>query len=305
MDKHYWKQFSDNTIERLLLKEENIDVLDSIFNQEIERIGTLKLKKYSQGQAPYPSDLSSLLEEVKPHVDDFLGVSGIQSPTINYNQLFSKDKMFPWIAFGFAAAGFGLSPPFLNPNPSPVEYAAAIMSLGLFGFSLYSIRASLKELSFYTDNLNCIALQKEPRTLLIPIIAHKYAHHVQKKKGLGSFLSRKLTAREGQARSVQRQVSRDYAEKEDNPAFSILYSQAYDLPELLTVKSWLCNKLRGMELPKVFFNPIVAANHFYLQKYRKPTPHALGNAFFSILEAHEGVEIHKEIMAGRYQLPSF
>ncbi len=42
----------------------------------------------------------------------------------------------------------------------------------------------------------------------------------------------------------------------------------------------------------------------YVQTHLAPTDYAFGNAFFSILEARDGTDIHKEIMAGRYQLPS-
>lgn len=73
-----------------------------------------------------------------------------------------------------------------------------------------------------------------------------------------------------------------------------------------SVYFWVTGKLgatRKMEMePQTIYDLNTLS---FLNATKTPTPHALGNAFFSILEAREGTGIHKEIMAGRYQLPPF
>src|SRR3989344_2730216 len=301
MDEKYWKQFSNENIERLLLKKENVGALDDIITKEIGAVYALNWDKASGGRVLKKSELSSLLEEVKPEVDNFSGVSGIRSPTISYNELFSKEKKYAWVASG--CSGFGLLTTSYsyatNPDFWLVQGATALISLGVLGYSLGCVRASLKDGSTYSRApLEHISLKKAPRTQLILSIEHEYTHHLQLKKGLKSFP-------EGQARSLQRYIGRIYSEREDNLGFIIFNFLSYDLPEWKTVRSWIRNKLNGDPLPNIFLTKEEAGNYHYLKKYQKPTPHATSNAFFSILEAREGLGIHKEIMAGKYQLSSF
>lgn len=169
--------------------------------------------------------------------------------------------------------------------------------------SAYNI---LRSEGHYDDIYAHISLKKEPRSILIPVLAHEYTHHVQSHKFL--FLHYLL---EGQARSVQRYISGVYTERENNPTFSSHNLMHFDLPELKAAYVWLCQK--NNMTPKYYLcQPQTRKEKKYLriaekfkEKNTKPNGHVIGNAFFSVLEFLEGKGIHRDIISEKYQLPSF
>lgn len=244
MNKGYFEQFSDRSIKRLLLDEQNILPLEQILDLNLQQHAKIARKKIDLGIVPPSRGLQLLLDEIRPPINEFLGVNRIKKPKVSYNISILKRRM---------EGG-------------------------------------------YLPKIKSIYLRRLPLSDLIPILAHEYTHHVQFQRGI-PYYQDLSTFCEGQAHSVQRYVSlRQYVEK-DNPAF-LLSNFDYDTTLLGEVYVWLMKNL-GKPQKSNLVRKI--RYHCFIDKPTKP---ALGNAFFSILEAREGTEIHKEIMAGRYQLPS-
>lgn len=263
-------QFTDENITQILLRAESTLFLEEIINRDTQCYLQFKDEPLDYGKAPARKDLSLLLEEVKLLVDDFLGASEINPPTVDYKNLFRE----------------GI--------PS---------SFGDFLMFFPWAYNTLKSKGHYCDISEHITLKKEAKGKLIPVLAHEYAHHVQRKKI--SFID---YFEEGQARSVQRHISNFYAEKEDNLTFSVHNLREYDLPELKVAYIWLCGEHGVIQKPYLSQARTEKEKRYldiaWTLKARNAEPgkHIKGNAFFSILEYVEGTEIHRQITAGKYKL---
>ncbi len=146
----------------------------------------------------------------------------------------------------------------------------------------------------YHSDLKLISVGTLQRTILIPSIAHEYAHHMQHSKRLGQncydFFS------EGHARGVERHISEIYCQKEDNELF--LYDISREtISELASAYIWMCKKLckkPKLSLLKVSTNSIKESLKHLVKE--APSEYAMGNAFFSIYESIYGKEIYKEAL---------
>ncbi len=303
MDKDYLKQFSNENVEKLLLQPSAIPILEDILNREINLYSKLKDKRLNFGKVPSPQELFPLLEETKPEVDEFLGVSEIKNPGIQYH---SQNENILLLSLGIGISG-GIGSCVITKGLyfgfEALDYVFIATSLFISAFGSAGIYYNNTRPSEYSPEKG-ISLKKQKRELIIPVIAHEYTHHVQKEKG---FPYEKFEClREGQARSVQNAIALKWME-EDNPS-SLCGNIVYNLPEVRSVYFWSAEKNRRTPNPYLCEEQESKYDKFLrdrLRKQGKPTEHALGNAFFSTLEAREGTGIHKEIMAGRYQLPSF
>ena len=119
---------------------------------------------------------------------------------------------------------------------------------------------------------------------MILIMAHEYTHHIQKEEGF--FLDNVDYFYEGQARTVQRHISFKKQTDEGNSAYVLENLQSYDLPELQATYIWL-SKNYGKTPIKSLCQDLTKT---------------IGNTFLLLMERKFGTGIHKEIMAGKYQL---
>lgn len=255
MNPGYLREFSHYRIKEALLNPNNISILEDILNKDIQNIKRLQKKKVDVS-IDRRKDLTEILKEVKPEVDDFLSVYDVVTPTIDY----SSNLAFLFIK----TLIFGRDETSYDPTKRHI-------TVGFYG-----------------------------KNEIISEIAHEYTHHIQKEKGFPFDCRYKFMEcfMEGQARSIERHISLKRYAQEENPALLLAQLKYRQIPEIQDVYLWLTKNLG------------IAQNSSLLQghrenKYIELDTHALGNAFFSILEAREGTGIHKEIMAGRYQLPSF
>src|SRR3989344_1383462 len=238
MNKEYLEQFSDKNIKKLLLNEENILPLEHILDLNLRQGSKIRRKKIDLGTIPLPKDLHSLLDEIKSDIDEFLGVTRIKNPKVQYGGL-TLNRRFEGRYY---------------PKPK------------------------------------LISLRRLKLSDLIPILAHEYTHHVQFQRGI-PYHQDLTSFCEGQAHSVQRYISLRKLIEKDNFAF-LLSNLDYDNPPLREVYFWL---MKNLGKPQ---NSNLTRRIRYHCFIDKPTKHAFGNAFFSILEARESTGIHKEIMAG-------
>lgn len=317
MDKDYLQQFSDENIRRVLLRTENIPLLEDLLAKEIALGEKLQKQKLNLGSIPATNDLPALLEEVKPHVDDFLGVAEIEVPNIgykcDYDAYLSSQNKYRCTSLGFVAFSLAslLAIPVLSIGLMEYAQPLAIGFLGSItipslGFGFYNgIKFVKNENSFTKENSgtsyyskNAIFLRVKEKKRLINHLAHEYTHHVQKEKGI-SYQNYQYFC-EGQAQAVGGYIDTKYCLMENDPAF-LLQSLEDDVGSLKATYIWLAEKLqkrpnRSLLVPTAYEN----YNLTRLKERGRPTKHAISTAFFSLLEAREGTGIHKEIMAGRY-----
>ena len=135
---------------------------------------------------------------------------------------------------------------------------------------------------------------------MILIMAHEYTHHIQKEEGF--FLDNVDYFYEGQARTVQRHISFKKQTDEGNSAYVLENLQSYDLPELQATYIWLSKNYGKTPIKSLCQDLTKTSDLKYLRNYNIPTKHAICNTFLLLMERKFGTGIHKEIMAGKYQL---
>src|SRR3989344_2202115 len=315
MDLRYLRQFNNKSIKLALLHPKNVSLLEELLEKETRVFEDVQKRKLEPGVIPSTNTLPTLLEEVKIHVDSFLGVKEITSPAIDYRlnyetYLATRNKWKNAALISGLLSGGALSTGagnLLTDRELATSAAASLLCFG--GAFIYSIlkqtknekkfREENEESSSYWDNH--ISLKVEEKTMLIPTLAHEYTHHVQEEKGIPYYNGFECFC-EGQARSVQKQVGIKYFILENNPAF-LLNSLEDNLSEYKAVYFWLMAKLRKTPNVNLFLATSIYENQGdidYFKEHNKPATHALGNVFFSLLESREGTEIHKAILQGEY-----
>ncbi len=292
---------------RQLCRQENLGELEILISSQLEEFVPINLSELEFGAGLTSEEIKEIFPKVKEDVDNFLGTHHIDVPDCDYYNFFKPGlNTIPfWINYSFAAS----VPIYLTlgetiRNYLPEDLNSIVSNIILSpGLGILTILPFLISFNGYLANLTSgydplfrhITLQKEEmneetgtlrkisRPKLIPIMAHEYAHHVQKKQGLALFDNRVLL--EGHARGVERHISELYCEREGNDAFMYgIYNRT--ITELQQTYGWICRRLeiKGREefLPK--------------KQTREIGPHAAGNTLFLLWEQTKGSEIYKEVL---------
>ncbi len=155
-----------------------------------------------------------------------------------------------------------------------------------------------------------ILLMPKRKEIIFPGIAHEYCHHAQYsvipdllKSKIGEYKEEAYilfefpdyegkyrTFTEGHARGAERHISSAYAEQNGNLFTCAIKS--LDIEELRDCYSWLCRAFR--KKPNSQVRKINTGYPYFASRFEKPVPHAIGNAFFSIMEREHGPKIYAE-----------
>ena len=158
-------------------------------------------------------------------------------------------------------------------------------------------------------------------TLVLPVLAHEYVHHVQNFfiPCLGypiitspNYDEGHNVLMEGHARGVERECSKEWSLRSANPIFYRINLQN-EISELISSYRWMC-KTFNIQLNKhlisttrLIFTERRLAEWSYKNKIfknknlnKKPTNHSMGNTLFQIKEREDGLDIYRKILRMNY-----
>ena len=232
-----------------------------------------------------------MVPEVCASVDSFLGIQNGNVPRVGMYFGFSDVNLI--LALLSSASSVHKLVTLLSPNYD--GYLVTDISSVISGF-LY-----LNHSSYYNSLTKHIVMERGVRAIFIPVLAHEYAHVVQQRKGIispcGGYLSYPIF-REGHARGVQRYVAEAYCQKEDNEAYLYDISQT-TVAELKRAYIWMCKQLGTQvhnSLLRVKSEKDCLEERMWISLGGKPSSHAIGNAFFLVLEAQKDRTIYQTVL---------
>jgi hypothetical protein len=127
--------------------------------------------------------------------------------------------------------------------------------------------------NIYSDRT--VIVERLPRAVLIPTLAHEYTHHIQYESMHRVFNN--PANREGHARTVERHIAQKYARRERNPAFLYQVTRE-DVAELKSVYLWLCDNPNPALMR--FRSALDVIENNARKERKMPSDHALGNTFY-------------------------
>ena len=287
MDKSYLKQIKNKNLEKILLSEDNIPIVEHLLylqSQELQRLKKLKEddkldfgKKYSRKQ------LKELFPIVKNKVDSFLNVNNISNPRVDYFSITSPESLLGGPGFsvfgGAVLIGGGIG--------FKETYFLQAGAISIFNCIL---QIYLRNNDHYHPLFKNINLSYKERAKIIPTLGHEYTHHIQRitinkyRRGVYEIF------REGHARGIERYISNLFRESEDNEAF--LYDITnINVRELKNVYKWLCKKFE-LSPNEALLN----VKGIYDTKFLDN--HAKGNVLFYIQETKKGPQVYNDAIHG-------
>lgn len=283
-DKH---PFSDQGMQKALLNEKNIPVLEELIRRDARRYE--HIRPMPEGNLMSAKELVEALPDIANKVCSFLDVSGIALPKISYARR--------WDTYlGLALSSAGAVAGIVAAESGYVNFGT---SLGLIAISTLLVNLGiLKELSIskYFRRSKHIRMSKPlPRGKAIPIIAHEYTHHVLHEIGVPKGHS---AFHEGMAIGVERYVSGILAKKENNDAI-LLGTIKHSLREYTDVLIWICSNLRRKYDKRILDYPAVqmcCGTGLSGDGYGPPNEHSIGNSLLSIYAAVDGQDIYRKIL---------
>ena len=306
MNANYKLQIENACMERRLLNIDNIGAIEELLDRESQRLERLqKLKKdnkLNRGDKVSPGELKGLFPQICTEVDDFLGVQDGEVPKFGYYNLLRPGLMTTPVLAMYAISAVqvvsAVTCLITEQNPDLSNFMNA--GIGAMQFACAALFHSVMKNPGYNRLLKRVTLQNVARTDLIPSAGHEYAHHVQRREGLKDDMY--SIFKEGHARGVEKHIAQDYQQREDNNAFlyDVLNST---VGEFKSAYIWICQKFghqpKASLLKTKTSTDIDERVNRLLDK--TPTPHAIGNALFSIYEAREGRGIYNDMIHGNFQ----
>ncbi len=297
MSKDYLNQFTNKNLEKLVAGKTSI--LDSIINiysdmyihsdlhkmySELVESPYIKNKSSATNPILNKSELEDTFVEVKKEVDSFLGISNITTPSFGYFGLFNRISLANISITGLYTNSanflYGLHG-LISDFRLAYEYGviqnissgnALLVLWGGISFYLgHRLHSSLSHGS-YNSLEKLINLPKDRRTIIIPIMAHEYAHHVLR-ECLGLKCGHKIFS-EGFAKGVAKYIAGLYGEREENVAF---------IDEILVDTLYSCIKYKSLQ-----------------NKKNKQDAHTVGRILFQIWEFEKGKSIYNDIIHKRF-----
>lgn len=283
-------RIENRNLESIVGQEDNLPLVEQVLDAEAARLQRLQAlqrqKRLDFGRTVSQDELDDLFPKIKRDVDDFLGMTTIGMPRYRHYNLFKDGRVFPlWCGVTLLSVCGSLFRLMLN---SSIGNVSLNLSVGIAAVGTWVQLYRIDNTSFYARSSETVILERGlPRTTLIPLAAHEYAHHIQHARGLDG--NEYFILKEGHARGVERHVAEEYREREDNEAF-LYHILDETVGEFKSAYLWMCRKVHHQ--PKRSLLKIKTSRDYHerierLMK-RKPTPHALGNVLFSIREARYG-----------------
>lgn len=286
------KKLRNRSIKRALFKPENIEPLEEILNEKLIEYGRLKKLKENRGitlDKPTNEELTDYLDQIKPIVDDFLDVKGIEKPSCGYT---SAKAILAILGRGLLLAG-GYGYLGISALLSQGINATSLLGLVDAGLLLVATSKSLDKSVLpgylpFTKRIFMGIPDLHVNAENVPsVVAHEYTHHIQFKTVRTAPLYRCFM--EGHARGVQRFVGNVFAEKYDHELLR-LHDIEHDVGEVGLAYMHLC-RIFGKEPRESLVRVVkpVGINQY-----------AIGNSLMLIKEAEEGTGIYKKMINGEY-----
>jgi len=292
-------------LEGLLLNKNAFSLLEDVLKRDNELEDEIRYKYSDYGKFVSKARLKELLKEVKPEVDDFLGISDMPTPSIvtsNCNALLLPLLRLPTLPLAFYGGahffggGLGL---LLVKGDILSDFASVGLGLtALIGAGIWE-QAVNPDPDTYNPFGHRVAIGRAHEEEASVTIAHEYAHHVQKKKwGSKSFDIRYSSFFEGFCRGVERNTAKKrYEEHNNERALKDHFTR--HIPEIKVVYNWMCECLGKYPDRKAMqYVPYGHTRGKWL--WKAPCNHALGNAALYLYESTQGTRIYKDILKGDF-----
>ncbi len=331
MNEEFLEQIKNKNLQKYVMNNQNIQLLEEILNEEIKEFRPIqKLKeegKLEFGTKLKKKEMPIILEEIKAEVDSFLGLENIETPRVGYFNLFRLDKINKTLlniyslgAFQFGLAAYSI----ITDGQMDLFSGAGIIIGAAFTGVAYKLHKKVKEGNSYNTLTKQIVLPRKKRATRVEniiTIGHEYTHHALGCIGIKQEEKEYTLFSEGMGRGVEKHLARIYSEKEGNQAyaFDVLERSIHELKNAYIGLSTLCgnepketitsiNTQYDSKKVQEFFEQIkkekrVNKNMFEMMKgtiaLATMNSHDSGSTLFSLLEAKHGTEVYKAAANGQ------
>lgn len=284
-------QIDNKTLEETVFAEENIPVIENEMVRNKNEILSIE-DKLKTGEAFFsksPKKHQEILEEVKDDVCNYLGINEVPIPHCEYKSFSNSLKsMMNSIASGslFTTSMFSTYYSIVNPSLTALGVASILGYLTLKSSKLKTIPVTQDSfVPFY----NTITLTNRNYQNLLSSFAHEYTHVVHLEHGVyKNNFTENLSFSEGHARMVEIEMSKKYAQEKKNEAhlYDSLTKKGEDLAHAYILSSIANGKeIKYDILPHINLSSFVDLNKRRKNKLGFSEPHAVGTAYFSILNS--------------------
>ncbi len=285
MNKKYLAQIKNSNLQKLLLKESNIPIIEDLLDVKIQRLITIKKNKNLDfgNKVCSKEELDEIFPKVKKDVDNFLDSKKSDMPSYGYCQYFNIFKQIK--------------------NPIKIYKTFSISKRIKSSINICLFNLLVSSGTNYNSFLESISLKKTRRVDMINNIIHEYDHHIQNKSILKNVFSKQYSFfEEGHAIGVERHLAEFYRKQEDNNAF-IYKILNRTISEIKATYMWMCWKLEK-PIRKSLLKNMTPIESFEISKILtlgEPTNHAKGNTFFSVYETKYKKQIYKDTIHENFQ----
>jgi hypothetical protein len=301
MKNAYGSQIQNYSMIRKLLVKENVPAIEDIIEKESGKLARLQSASHVDlGDIVSDDELKELLPKVFGEVNRFLGVEHGELPEFGYHSIKNLGPVAKGLFLVYGTSGLLMARALVSlltdQDTSHVgEFAAGALSFAFAG----SVHSTIR--NAYNPNIGRINVEKKPKTEMIPMAAHEYAHTVQHKNGFLPANRKHVIFLEGHARGVERHIAEYYNEQEDNEAYLIAATDR-TLGELKSSYVWMCSET-GKRPSRALLRTKSKSDmdERMARLLSGPTPHAIGNALMSIYEAKMGKGIYADMLRGDFQ----
>lgn len=308
-----------------LMAKENFDSIEWLVakaDRNFRNLGLLADEDIYESDRSFkmgPEEHDRTFSRLKWEVKKCLGCTGIAEPKIKY---WEEDGLFyphnlALISNAVSAVSLALGGAvFQGIAAAAYQGHSPFIAAGALAGSAYPLyRAYKSGLEALKHKRHMDAIRNKPnyatpdRTIylsymrkehIIPVFAHEYTHFIQHEKDFHNNISMLL---EGHARGIQRIISDRYAIKEDNPKYLVGIINM-DLAEYKSVYNYVCHKT-GKEPRSELSEKVSLSDYLEEKAYHSlgfPSPHALGNTLFSLMELSQGEAFYSMILKDKVRV---
>jgi len=286
--------------------KDNLSVIEDILNEESKYLNQLQVMKNNNklnfGGKLSSEELNEVFPKICSDVDALLKIDDSNLPEFGYPSTFKPNKRNAIMLSIYTLTGMSILShlPIISGHPLD-SYHFCTMIAGITGLvGAAFMQSTLTGSSGYFQSPPEIQLKKDSRVNLISVAAHEYTHHIQARKdflyGSGRIFN------EGHARTIQKEISKIYAQREDNEAFMYRITDM-SVGEFKSTYLWMCKKHKLSPNQNLLKTKSSRDGDEKSERLltRAPSPHAIGNTIFSIGQAREGKEIYSRVLNGNFK----
>ncbi len=280
----------NNTLEEVVLTEENIPVIRDNILETKDTLSSIddKLKSGEAFFSKAPKNHQESLDSVKSDVCAYLGIEEVPIPHCEYKSFSNSLKVF----MELVTSSTFFTTAILSTSYSIANFSInALGTASVCGYLAYKL-SKAGTVPVTTDRFipkrYTITLMNKNFQDLMSSFAHEYTHAIHHEQGLyKDDITRNLSFSEGHARMVEIEISKKYAQEENNEAYlHEPFIKKYEDLANAYVLSCVAND-REIEydiLPQNDFSCFINLNKKLKKKHGFLEPHAIGTTYFSVLD---------------------